>query len=184
MYIITLAFYSWLIVGLQSYETVALNIIPTEPRLSILAKGTTTSDIEFYRFGKIDSDTIQAKTINNKNIYLLEGPSFNAKKLIKVGGGEEIVLVQKYKNFYKAIYKGTHGFIMDSFVEQSEVVAQMKLFDDSNSNSLSQQGSKQRRSTGSSRQSVSKRYHKGPRGGCYYLSNSGKKVYVSRSLCN
>jgi hypothetical protein len=30
----------------------------------------------------------------------------------------------------------------------------------------------------------SRRYIRGPRGGCYYLSGSGKKVYVSRSLCN
>lgn len=27
-------------------------------------------------------------------------------------------------------------------------------------------------------------YQKGSRGGCYYLSDSGKKVYVDRSLCN
>lgn len=27
-------------------------------------------------------------------------------------------------------------------------------------------------------------YMIGPRGGCYYLSGSGRKVYVDRSLCN
>lgn len=27
-------------------------------------------------------------------------------------------------------------------------------------------------------------YIRGPRGGCYYYSSSGSKVYVSRSLCN
>lgn len=27
-------------------------------------------------------------------------------------------------------------------------------------------------------------YYRGPRGGCYYYSSSGKKVYVDRSLCN
>jgi hypothetical protein len=27
-------------------------------------------------------------------------------------------------------------------------------------------------------------YIRGPRGGCYYLSPSGRKVYVDRSLCN
>ncbi|WOK07058.1 hypothetical protein RT717_00290 [Imperialibacter roseus] len=31
---------------------------------------------------------------------------------------------------------------------------------------------------------TSKSYHRGPRGGCYYYSSSGKKVYVDRSLCN
>lgn len=27
-------------------------------------------------------------------------------------------------------------------------------------------------------------YTRGPRGGCYYISSSGKKTYVDRSLCN
>jgi hypothetical protein len=35
------------------------------------------------------------------------------------------------------------------------------------------------RTTGASRG-----YIRGPRGGCYYLSASGRKVYVDRSLCN
>jgi hypothetical protein len=30
----------------------------------------------------------------------------------------------------------------------------------------------------------SRGYITGPRGGCYYLSGSGRKVYVDRSLCN
>src|SRR6185503_4215114 len=32
--------------------------------------------------------------------------------------------------------------------------------------------------------SASDGYIRGPRGGCYYLSGSGRKVYVDRSLCN
>ncbi len=27
-------------------------------------------------------------------------------------------------------------------------------------------------------------YHRGPRGGCYYITESGNKVYVDRSICN
>ncbi|MCU0350979.1 MAG: hypothetical protein MUF43_09160, partial [Flavobacterium sp.] len=27
-------------------------------------------------------------------------------------------------------------------------------------------------------------YQKGPRGGCYYINDSGKKVYVDKSFCN
>ncbi len=29
-----------------------------------------------------------------------------------------------------------------------------------------------------------RQYIRGPRGGCYYISSSGNKVYVDRSLCN
>lgn len=32
--------------------------------------------------------------------------------------------------------------------------------------------------------SGSRSYIRGPRGGCYYYSGSGRKVYVDRSLCN
>jgi hypothetical protein len=31
---------------------------------------------------------------------------------------------------------------------------------------------------------ASRGYIRGPRGGCYYFSGSGRKVYVDRSLCN
>jgi Protein of unknown function (DUF4236) len=36
----------------------------------------------------------------------------------------------------------------------------------------------------SSRSTSGHGYIRGPRGGCYYLSGSGRKVYVDRSLCN
>lgn len=32
--------------------------------------------------------------------------------------------------------------------------------------------------------SADRSYTRGPRGGCYYLSGSGRKVYVDRGLCN
>ena len=37
---------------------------------------------------------------------------------------------------------------------------------------------------GSRVQRSATQYMRGPRGGCYYLSSSGRKVYVSRDLCN
>lgn len=38
--------------------------------------------------------------------------------------------------------------------------------------------------TGVSSSSSGRSYIRGPRGGCYYYSGSGRKVYVDRSLCN
>jgi SH3-like domain-containing protein len=35
-----------------------------------------------------------------------------------------------------------------------------------------------------SREDSSPGYIRGPRGGCYYISGSGRKVYVDRSMCN
>ena len=37
---------------------------------------------------------------------------------------------------------------------------------------------------GVSSSSSGRSYIRGPRGGCYYFSGSGRKVYVDRSLCN
>jgi Bacterial SH3 domain len=34
------------------------------------------------------------------------------------------------------------------------------------------------------RSTADKVYIRGPRGGCYYISGSGRKVYVDRSMCN
>lgn len=34
------------------------------------------------------------------------------------------------------------------------------------------------------RSSAERIYNRGPRGGCYYISGSGRKVYVDRSMCN
>jgi len=34
------------------------------------------------------------------------------------------------------------------------------------------------------RSKADKTYIRGPRGGCYYISGSGSKVYVDRSMCN
>jgi PBCV-specific basic adaptor domain len=41
-----------------------------------------------------------------------------------------------------------------------------------------------RRSGSTGRSYGARTYYQGPRGGCYYYSSSGKKVYVGRSLCN
>ena len=30
---------------------------------------------------------------------------------------------------------------------------------------------------------VKRVYHKGPRGGCYYVNDRGKKIYVDKGLC-
>jgi hypothetical protein len=34
------------------------------------------------------------------------------------------------------------------------------------------------------RSTADRDYIRGPRGGCYYISGSGRKVYVDRSMCN
>lgn len=34
------------------------------------------------------------------------------------------------------------------------------------------------------RSKTTRTYHRGPRGGCYYINSNGNKTYVARSMCN
>jgi hypothetical protein len=43
---------------------------------------------------------------------------------------------------------------------------------------------KQTRTTEPRSSTPSRRYIRGPKGGCYYINSNGNKVYVDRSLCN
>lgn len=42
----------------------------------------------------------------------------------------------------------------------------------------------QKARTTSARKPTSRRYIRGPRGGCYYINSNGNKTYVDRSFCN
>ncbi|WP_282087063.1 hypothetical protein [Aquimarina algiphila] len=48
------------------------------------------------------------------------------------------------------------------------------------SNSLEKNSSQNRQS----RSRTTRTYHRGPRGGCYYINSNGNKTYVARSMCN
>ncbi|MGE9314247.1 hypothetical protein ACLOAU_21510 [Niabella sp. CJ426] len=41
-----------------------------------------------------------------------------------------------------------------------------------------------KRTTGTRKSASGRVYHTGPRGGCYYYTAGGSKVYVDRSYCN
>jgi hypothetical protein len=43
--------------------------------------------------------------------------------------------------------------------------------------------SAQKTNTVPARKSTSRKYIRGPRGGCYYINGNGNKTYVDRSLC-
>ncbi len=50
--------------------------------------------------------------------------------------------------------------------------------DGSSSRSVEKQSSQQYQSRST------RTYHRGPRGGCYYINSNGNKTYVARSMCN
>ena len=48
------------------------------------------------------------------------------------------------------------------------------------SNSLENNSSQNKQS----RSKTTRAYHRGPRGGCYYINSRGNKTYVARSMCD
>ncbi len=51
------------------------------------------------------------------------------------------------------------------------------------SNSFENKATKQRSQYESNTKNY-RTYHRGPRGGCYYINSKGNKTYVARSMCN
>ncbi|WP_299680904.1 hypothetical protein [uncultured Dokdonia sp.] len=76
--------------------------------------------------------------------------------------------------YYRVIYNDKIGYVPYKSVKQNKTLFEMRKY------------SKQYNNTYKSnfKKSSSKRYIRGPRGGCYYINSNGNKTYVSRSLCN
>jgi hypothetical protein len=94
-----------------------------------------------------------------------------------------------YDGYLKAAYLNHEGYIYEVVLHRSgdldAMVARLAKNPASRpkndkQNSLYDSKSERRTTT----KSYPRTYHTGPRGGCYYISSSGSKVYVDRSLCN
>lgn len=77
---------------------------------------------------------------------------------------------------------GNKTYVDHSFCNRKSEGVPVKVTDvqtDSSSRSMPLlSGEKQRTQT------TQRTYYRGPRGGCYYISKSGNKVYVDRSVCD
>lgn len=85
--------------------------------------------------------------------------------------------------YFKVIYKNQVGYLNEIFVQNSdEIESYKKVFEDSGTKFKTSSPTSTKHTSYTPK--TSKTYYKGPRGGCYYYSSSGKKVYVDRGLCN
>ncbi|OAV45068.1 hypothetical protein [Lewinella sp. 4G2] len=122
-----------------------------------------------------ESDGIVAYVKNSKNIKLLDNPQFTGTLLTKVKPKSRVLILNYVNEFYEVVFEDFHGYIIDSYVNENPEIKSLRL----KVKRSNYTPSRSLRST-----STARHYYKGPRGGCYYLTNSGSKVYVSRSLCN
>lgn len=97
-----------------------------------------------------------------------------AGSLDALAASEGDLKIFKSRQYYK--YEPNYDYEVSSQPQQSQ-----SLYTQSSGVSSGKSSSK---SSGKARYSSARTYYRGPRGGCYYLSSSGGKVYVDRSYCN
>ncbi|MBW8243049.1 SH3 domain-containing protein [Muricauda oceani] len=98
--------------------------------------------------------------------------------------GTTLYVQEKNNNYYRVITEYGEGFVFQYYASKlncpqsnnQKVAAKA---------SLSSSPLAKSKSTNYTRKySSSRRYIRGPRGGCYYINSNGNKTYVARSLCN
>jgi hypothetical protein len=121
---------------------------------------------------------------------LRETPSQSGAVKQEVPVGSEIKVLDSKGAWYVVriadavgwMHGNTFRFASDSTVEEKPVVDRATTYP---ANTTTSRPARVRsESPASTTPSSSRGYIRGPRGGCYYLSGSGRKVYVDRSLCN
>ena len=139
----------------------------------------------FVLYGKVNVDS-----------PLKVSPSFSAKTIYAVPEGSVIKISQYNASYWKAEANGITGYLGKTFVVAtgktiSDIERSVKPVAETyssytySSNTYSKPRTKAYRTrTASTSPSSSQYYIRGPRGGCYYLTGSGRKQYVDRSLCN
>ncbi len=115
-----------------------------------------------------------AETSETLEVKLREQPRALADVLMIIPNSTQVeVISYEGDNYYKIKYKEKVGYVNEVFLLKNEMVKSLK---NQSTSSYSQ--------TKSTRKASSRKYIRGPRGGCYYWNSSGNKTYVDRSLCN
>lgn len=150
-----------------------------------------------------DSDTLIVQYSTN----LRETPEYLGESIDIIKRGDTVIVFNDFQGvFVKALYKGKSGYVnykvttfSDKFREWAYHAEMQKIsqtnkgistplpspsISSGSENTKTSSEAKTKVSSPKARSTTSRSYFRGPRGGCYYYSSSGKKVYVDKSLCN
>jgi hypothetical protein len=115
-------------------------------------------------------------------------PSIDGDIIIKVPDGAYVLLAPDYysNEYVKATYSNREGYLYSVTLTQT---SEIKNLTEKSSGSTTQSLYNSNKSTNSNKSfsgasPATRTYYRGPRGGCYYISSGGSKVYVDRSLCH
>lgn len=133
-------------------------------------------------------------TVISERGNLRETPSQTAEVKQEVAVGTSIKVLDQKGAWYVVRIDDSVGWMHGNTFRfgSSSSVDQLKPALDDASPSPAESASRPTRSRADSaqsnnsgaRSSSGRTYVRGPRGGCYYYSGSGRKVYVDHSLCN
>lgn len=113
-------------------------------------------------------------------------PSYSAKTLYTIPKGSILKITQQDESYWKADVDGKTGYLGKSYVVSTasspkEIIENTKTY---TTQEIIQQADARLQRSQRVLRSSSQYYIRGPRGGCYYLTSSGRKQYVDRSMCN
>ncbi len=156
-----------------------------EKQLTLLNKKIDSLNIEI-NFQIVKENAIP--TILKRSSLLYEKPSKYSNIIKKLKSKSKVLIVKYYEygGYFRAIHNDEIGYINEKDIKLTKNIKNLKKTNKYYSNSSNNKSSFQNNSKKQNfkRTYTSRRYYRGPRGGCYYINSNGNKTYVSRSLCN
>ncbi|MEC7263449.1 MAG: hypothetical protein VXW38_06885 [Bacteroidota bacterium] len=138
---------------------------------------------------------IEKVTISNNQILFTKrgavlriGPRALSEIIVELPVNTKIYLISKEEAYLKVNSEYGEGYVFQYYTNYSKSKAVQNSISPSTSSltkeKSSNPASSYKSSTRTKSYSTSRRYIRGPRGGCYYINSNGNKTYVDRSLCN
>ncbi|WP_298547103.1 hypothetical protein [uncultured Aquimarina sp.] len=123
----------------------------------------------------LKNTSIESKIKRSGSIY--ENTNRYSSKLADTKRDTKIYVIEYDANnkYFKVVYNNKIGYIPANDVKTNKALKEKKR---------NTYRSKKAKYYSSFKSTSSRRYIRGPRGGCYYINSNGNKTYVSRSLCN
>jgi hypothetical protein len=141
----------------------------------------------------------------NPPTYLLDGPSGNANNIVLIRQAAEVKLLGQENGYWLTIINGKRGYLSESGIASRASIkskqedldripvglrksdnigfAKLHSFDDPTSSKPLSKSETDRIIKQAMSEYGNRTYYTGPRGGCYYISSSGRKQYVDRRYC-
>ncbi|CAL2081653.1 hypothetical protein [Tenacibaculum sp. 190524A05c] len=106
-----------------------------------------------------------------------DGPHPLAKILKKLSEKRKVVVVSYENDYFKVCLEDMCGYINEMWVSQNQstkdLIRSAKI----------SQFTKESKSKKRAKYKSVRTYYRGPKGGCFYYNNNGKKVYVDKKKC-